>query len=275
MLIDVANDVHTDLWNGGSSSVNWEKARNEGSDVLVLAGDTSNYLEDLEHVLEQVSAVYKHVVFTDGNHEHYFWGNDVDDLEEYLADLSLKFPNVTYLNGKNIFRIGRTVFIGCNGWYDFRVHEPRWSVADSMRAWNHGSNDPRMINFGKTPVGVRAVTHASWIEGQVQDLQDEDVDIVVVTHTIPSKVLAQWSKYTNTTYAVLDGAYYNTAMEGAYFVDVNKRIKVWVYGHTHQRLDKTVGHVRYVNNARGYQSENNEMGRWFVAQIDTEDKGYE
>ena len=273
MKFDLANDIHTDLWRGGSASINWGKQRNEGSDLLILAGDTSNYINELKHVLEQASEVYKHVIFTDGNHEHYFWGNDVDDLEAYLADVALTFPNVTYLNGTNRFEMEGTVFIGCNGWYDFCVHEDRFAIPDAIAAWKQMSNDPRMINFGKTSVIVRALTHSAQIIKQVSDLQDTDKDIVVITHTIPNRVLSQWSPYTNTPDAILNGAYYNAGMENAYFADVNKRIKVWTYGHTHVPFDKMIGHVRYINNARGYQSEGNT--RWFVVQVDTKDRGYE
>ena len=275
MKFDLVSDYHADLWKQGTYLL-WGIYRNPGSDVLVLAGDTSNYVDDIPVVIKDALEVYKHVIFVDGNHEHYSLDRvaDVDDVcDEFLAFANAN-NNVTFLKGKNSVRFGRTVFIGCNGWYNFRVWENRWSLEDVMAAWHCMSNDPRMIDFGMTPVGVRAMADAANIRKQVEDLQDEDVDIVVVTHTIPTKVMAQWSPYANTPDAILDGAYYNTDMEDAYFMDLNKRIKVWTFGHTHHRLDKTVGHVRYVNNARGYESETGKLSRWFIAQIDTEDKGY-
>lgn len=274
MLIDIASDIHTDLWQGGSASVNNFKGRNEGSDVLIIAGDTSNYIHELEHVLEQASKVYGYVLFTDGNHEHYFWGDDVDQLERHMFHIAKQFNNVSYLNGTNMVQIEDTAFLGCNGWYDFKVHENRFSINESIQAWRKMSNDPRMIDFGNTMPHIRAANQAKLITDQVRSLQHDDFDIVVFTHTIPNRILAQWSKYSFTADAILDGAYYNSQMAEALEADVNKKIKCWIYGHTHQRLDKNIGHIRFLNNARGYQVESRDMGRWFIAQIDTNNQGY-
>lgn len=274
MKYDIASDIHTDLWQGGSASINWAEAKNPDSDLLILAGDTSNYIHELEHVLEQASAVYKTVLFTDGNHEHYFWRGSVDSMENYLSKLSEKFPNVGYLTRGAQFRFGRTVFIGCNGWYDFQVHSPRISVAQARTAWSDGINDAHMIDFDNTDVVMRARRDAKSLSNRVAMLQNKDVDIVVVTHTVPHRILSKWSKYSNTPDAIYDGGFYNTGMEVVVSADTQNKIVAWVYGHTHQRFDKMVGHIRYLNNARGYQREANNMGKWFVAQIDTEDRGY-
>ncbi|NJO60943.1 MAG: hypothetical protein HC836_22615 [Richelia sp. RM2_1_2] len=274
MKYDVASDIHTDLWTGRAKHMNWASLKSPDSNVLVLAGDTSNYLEEVEVVLNDTSAIYNHVVFTDGNHEGYFFRETVDELESYLATLANKFPNVTYLNGTNIFRYENTVFIGANGWYDFRVSEPKYSFDQAKQAWARGSNDPARINFGALAPEVRAERHATLLADQVAKLQNCGVELVVTTHTIPNRRLAEWSKYTNTPGAVLDGAYYNTEMDRVRAADVGGLIKVWNYGHTHQRFDRWIDGIRYVNNSRGYEVESREHGRWFLAQINTEDQSY-
>lgn len=276
MKFDLISDFHADLWNTGTY-LSWENYRNVGSDVLVLVGDTSNYVDDIPTVINDALEHYEHVIFTDGNHEHYSLDRvaDVDDVCEELQEFANSNKNVTYLNAKNFVKFGDTVFIGCNGWYDFRVWENRWNVKDVMRAWRNMSNDSKVINFGKTPPEIRAIEQSAHIRKQIADLQDSNIDIVVVTHTIPNKMLTEWSPYSNTPDAILDGAYYNTSMKNAYSMDRNKRIKVWAYGHTHHRLDKKIGYVRYVNNARGYQCEADKASAWFIVQIDTKDKGYD
>lgn len=273
MQFDLVSDFHSDLWNTGTN-FSWAKYRNEGSDVLVLAGDTSNYMNDIPVIINRALNVYKHVIFTDGNHEHYAFDRvaDVDDICEELQEFADSKENVTFLTGRNSVQVNNTVFIGCNGWYDFRVYEDRFNIDDSMNAWKRMSNDSKMIDFAMVPVAIRAKNQAALIEQQVADLQDSDMELVVVTHTIPTKVLSKWSPFSTSPNAIIECAYYNTAMENAYFADIKQKIKVWVYGHTHVRSERKIGHVRYINNARGYESES--TSRWFIAQIDTEDQGY-
>lgn len=274
MLIDATNDIHTDLWKTGVDSVDWNKIRNPGSDVLVLAGDTSNYIHELEIVLYRASKVYKHVFFTDGNHEHYFWNSDVFGLEKYLTQVATQYPNVTYLNGTNSTKIDDTVFIGCNGWYDFKVGFPRWSHVDAIGAWYKFSNDSKMIDFGPYSATNHADRHSKMLVDRVTALQGTDSDVVICTHTVPHPDFTKWSAYTNTPQAILDGAYYNTGMKQVFDADQNQLIKVWLFGHTHQRFDRQIGHVRYLNNARGYECERDKSSKWFLVQVDTKDKGY-
>ncbi len=271
MLIDIVSDLHTDLWKGGPSRLSWEFQRNEDSKILLIGGDTSNYVSEVETVLEDARQFYEHVIFTDGNHESYFFDGSVDEIEAHLQALADRMDNVTYLNGRNSIQIEDTVFLGCNGWYDFVVNEKTWRTQKVINAWKRMSNDPRMINFGNFPPDVRAIMHADLIRGKVEDLQDQSVDIVVMTHTAPHSRLNEWSKHRGTSDSLIDGAYYNTQMEQVLDADVNKRIKLWTYGHTHQRLDKMIKGVRFINNSRGYESESWERSRWFIVQADTKD----
>jgi Icc-related predicted phosphoesterase len=85
--------------------------------------------------------------------------------------------------------------------------------------------------------------------------------VVVVTHHAPHRELLQ--KNPNPRWTSLNGSYANTMMESIR----DKRIKAWCFGHTHDRQDRVIDGVRYINNARGYPNEN---PGWMPAEIEIE-----
>jgi predicted phosphodiesterase len=265
MKFDVVSDLHVDLWN---TDLDWNIVKNEDSDVLVIAGDTSNDLSDLVKVLDGASQVYSQVLFTDGNHEHYFTNKPVSETVDFFATLADCYDNVTYLTDGVVFEYQNTVFLGCCGWYDLQVHRERFGFKKLHDAWLAMSNDPKMINFGSIDPWDRAIASAEALISKVGSLQNSNTDIVVVTHTAPHRDLVGGIEFN----PILDGAYCNTEMEKLLEVDENNLIKAWCYGHTHARRDRMIRHIRYVNNSRGYQSESYRASKWFVVQIDTQDQ---
>ena len=84
---------------------------------------------------------------------------------------------------------------------------------------------------------------------------DEIKNIVCITHTAPVKEGIEFKKDPNSVWNALNGAYANSKMQDVLVADVNKLIKVWVFGHTHYHKDFVIDDIRYISNPRGYAGE--------------------
>ena len=161
MLFDLISDFHVEMnvgWNttslykkGDPLHFAWHRARNEGSDILVVAGDTANSHDFTRDVIAEAARYYEHVIFTDGNHDHYtnFRNKmtvmrDMEWFNQQFTHRNRVAENVTYLDRHNTYKVGRTLFIGANGWYNFLYSKGAVRQAQ-YRAWKHGSNDPVCI----------------------------------------------------------------------------------------------------------------------------------
>jgi len=266
---DLASDVHADHWRK-RNDFDWSNAKNPDSTVLVLAGDIGNYTQDIFRILNQTSKLYEHIVLVDGNHEHYFSYKLVEDLLDDLEkETKRAYKNVTLLRGNNNLVLGNTIFLGANAWYDWRIMEPDYSYSVAKTAWLRYMNDSRYIMFGKEQSADDwAKKQSNQIKEQVISLQDDDTidNIVVVTHTAPLRELLI-VKTDDDVWNQLTGSFGNSKMAEVIAADNKKKIKSWCYGHTHQRNDKVIGDIRYINNARGYPSENKDE-TWALKQVE-------
>src|SRR5438309_10459367 len=113
MKLDVVSDLHVDIWFGTTQlhnpdkrmwegeqeksrflHVDWRYVQNEGSDVLVIAGDTANNVDTTFDVVGAAAADYSYVLVVDGNHEHYNGDGTVDENMERFRGLCSQYPNV-------------------------------------------------------------------------------------------------------------------------------------------------------------------------------------
>ncbi len=280
MKFDVVSDLHVDawfqttqlhdpdkrMWEGEPFTsrylhVDWAYMRNEGSDVLVIAGDTANTVEMAFDVVEAASKDYPHVLVVDGNHEHYKGEGTVEENMQSLRDMCSSLNNVTYLDGQATYQRDNVLFVGATGWYDWKAFEDQYISRESAKqAWYQFSNDSRVPSYGKLgdPEKI-AMIQAVQLSELVREAQTNDTidHIVMVTHMSPRADLMEWK--TNLTWNMLTPSYVNTALKQVLDSDVNRKIKSWVYGHTHYRKVSVIDDITYINNARGYPKENEPM----------------
>lgn len=283
MKYDLVSDMHVEmnnLWkndptyDGISSIYPWHHFRK--SEVLVVAGDCSNDPRVTATVIEEAREFYPHVIFTDGNHEHYIGYRDPEQTVGHNMGFFREFaderPSVTYLDGEKTVTIDRTLFIGANGWYDWTAHS-FLSRDRQHNLWKLESNDSRCIRF--SPDGYpdkMARRQAEQLRILVEQAQDNpDIDqIAVVTHTIPhrSGVIPDTHPWGH-----LNGSYHNAVMGQVWIADKAKKIVSWVFGHTHYHHDFVAEGIRFVNNARGYYAHSPKAESKFLGpiQIDTEE----
>ena len=278
LKIDVASDLHVDayeystqthdpdirLWEGEAHKssplyIDWEHLKNEDSRVLIIAGDTANCIPTTATVIRQAAQVYQHVVFVDGNHEHYTGMNTVSgNMDEMRASVS-GLTNVTYLDGSSSVQIDDVLFIGATGWYDWKAFEDQSiSQYSAKQAWYRFSNDSRVPSYGKlgSPEQI-AILQSTQMAERVRSISSDDHVgyIVPVTHMSPRADLMEW-KEGNLIWNSLTPSYVNTSLKAVLDADTEKKITHWIYGHTHFRKITDIDGITYVNNARGYPREN-------------------
>jgi predicted phosphodiesterase len=267
MKFDLGSDLHHCTW---KHHINWLWEKSNDSSTLVIAGDLDNGPSGALAVVRNAAKFYERVIWVDGNHEHYSAHRPVLETEQLFMAKSNAMGNVVYLDGNSPLIVDGVAFIGANGWYDFKATEPEIGFDRAREEWLKMSNDPVNINFGTRAAFEMASLHALRLRALVTQLTSNPAveKIVVVTHVPPLARFCGGSEYMLDR--ALNGAYCNTEMQTVLDTDTGKKIKAWVFGHTHARFDRVVDGVRYVTNSRGYKS--GQMSLWKPVQIDTDDE---
>lgn len=268
LKLDLISDTHIAHWK--NKPIDWVGLKNPDSTILVLPGDIGHYENDVYRTLYEVENLYDYIVLTDGNHEFYATKEQVSPFTKKMQKYIKKnFNNVTYLNGANHFQIHNTAFIGANGWYDWIALEDMFSYEQSRRAWKHGLNDYKYVQFDDNNQeygpDVLAEKQFKQLKAKVKKFQtDSTIDnIVVVTHTVPKKeLLIIKNSY---TWDSLTPSFCNTQMASLVNHDKQKKIKAYLFGHTHARQHQVIDGIQYAINARGYP---NELGPCKLTQIE-------
>ncbi len=296
LKIDICSDLHVDrhhnqtslLVRPGEGPSHWpighlgdrdkyfhfdfEWYRNAGSNVLIIAGDVSDHVEDVQDVLTHAAKFYDHVVFVDGNHEHHGAHDTttVDDTISLITDIKLSVPNLIYLDGYQNARqdIGRTAFIGGNCWYDWRCYEDRGIMfPEAFASWDDYSNDTK-LDFGNK-IWPSEYGHAQ-VERLLEELtaanDDPNIDsIVVVTHSAPVAGCLNWYEEEH-RWNVGSPSYVNSELSKLFAANTKNKLKLWAYGHTHTRRTWIHEGVTLVNNCYGYPREN--RGGWTMVNVE-------
>lgn len=279
MKIDVCSDLHADAWvfyqeldeEGNFHFVNWKKLKNPDSEVLVIAGDTSNKPETTINIVEEACKHYDLVVVVPGNHEHYDSKLTAQEMRGYFSStFRCISPNIAFLDGSDCsFKFEDVLFVGGCGWYDWKCYE-HLGIPEvyAYHAWMDMSNDARFVQVGEIHdpdwPGYKDEHPMQWLaRKQVEDFtkevqnanSDEGVrTIVVATHTSPLEGLMLW-KPRDMTWNTLTPSYVNSGMNAVWAGE--HKISNWIYGHTHTPSQKKFDGlpINFVNNACGYPGE--------------------
>lgn len=267
MKIDIASDLHVDFHLKGLSGIKWGELKNKDSNILIICGDVSNVMGHANTVVKTCSEIYEHVFYVDGNHEHYASPHGVgENLKIFNQVFDEHFKNATLLDGINIKVIDETLFCGANFWFDFKIMEPHVSNEEQYAAWtNIKYEEVKSVDFSP----LKGPSEWAFYQGNLlkdiilkaQDL-NKIKNIVIATHTAPLYECLEY-KPGNDRWNALSGAYGNSLGKEIIEIDKKEKIKLWCYGHTHQRKYLQHKHVDVVNNARGHE---NELPPWKLVQ---------
>lgn len=242
MKLAICSDLHLEI---GKISL----SNTENADVLILAGDiiveqqydfNKNYRESEKYYtfFNEISERFPNVIYIFGNHEYYY-GNLQHSVNN-LKDVLKSFSNIHILNNENLI-IDDVKFIGSTLWTSLNNSSPvtNFYVQSSMNDYRHIRNGEYKLLASDTVEENRK--SFNYI---CENINHEKV--VVITHHAPSYQLVNDRHGSNSE---LKHAYYNNYDQ---FIIDNPQIKAWIFGHTHDKHDITIGETRVLSNPRGY-----------------------
>jgi predicted phosphodiesterase len=254
MRLWILSDLHVELTRG------WDLLAAEARpsfDVLVVAGDLIPRMErGVAWLRERVPD--RPVVYVPGNHEGY--GCDVDRTVE-KARQAAEGSQVLVLQNDAI-QLGNVTFAGATLWTDFNLFGDQ---RRSMAVAGERMNDFRKIRTAKyverfRPPHALARHVASRAFLQTEMRKPRGGPLVVVTHHAPhpGRSFPRYQRERLTDEEVLTAAYrsdltslmWPTPIEGTR--NSLRPADLWIYGHTHEFEDVTIGYTRVVSNAKGY-----------------------
>jgi Icc-related predicted phosphoesterase len=232
----ILSDLHLELTRG------WDLPAGDARpdfDVMIVAGDLIPRMErGVAWLLERVPD--RPVIYIAGNHEAY--GEDIDvDLEKARA--AAVGTQIHVIQNQTV-TIGEISFLGATMWTDFDLFG---DAEYAMMAAVETMNDYRKIRTRNYELRLRpAHTLKRHMESRdfiARELRKPGRH-VVVTHHGPVPEAAR-------------RGFERDISSAAYTSDLGPLIRegapeLWIYGHTHESRDFTVGSTRMVSNAKGY-----------------------
>jgi Icc-related predicted phosphoesterase len=221
------------------------------ADVVILAGDISNNIQDIEWLynsLQQQASIP--VLFIPGNHEYYH--NDFEEMNLFFKALDTKYKNFHFMNNR-VLPIGEYDFIGSTLWTDFTLGKPA-SEAEAIAA--NAIADFKVICYKNKPFSTGDCIQL--FRESIKELDDllyygSDRQKIVFTHfAIDEKCSAEQYRGSELT------AYFTANVK--YLIEKYEP-KAWVYGHTHHnetgdQESFRIGRTTILSNQRGYPNEN-------------------
>jgi len=239
MNIRLLSDLHTEFRLPYKTQA---FAQYRGEDVLVLAGDiasgSTNTMDVIKFFLDQG---FPQIVYVPGNHEYY--GTSFDEFNAKMENKCFAYDNVHFLNPGSV-EIGGVKFVGGTLWTNF-AEDP---IAQS--AARRGINDFRQIRgFDVNRCAQTYYQHLDYIKQQYE--QRGNSKVVVVTHFLPARECIaprfRGPDLINDYFANNLGEYISTMSS-----------TTWLFGHTHDATDITLGDTRVVANPHGYYTAQND-----------------
>jgi len=254
---DLMSDLHVDKWDGET----YDYAAHKKSDIAIVAGDVADGSAVTLAELKRIAAVYKTVLFVDGNHEFYKAGRVTnagsvydfrfEAIEKELRDGIAKIPNVIYLRDRPFVKDGIAI-IGRNGHWDYKIADgitEKEAIADAATAFRSTFNEAASFS------GMARRDYYALRDQIIALNNDSSIHtIVVVTHTVPLKELLNKSPKSNLNWLSRGGS---SVLRQLQQYDAHKKIKFWLFGHTHEQIQQKIDGVFYRENPRGKRKEGN------------------
>ena len=237
---DLISDIHTETW----PDFNWTGRAT--SPYCVVAGDLARDREAVTNTLRHLGQCYQAVFYVDGNDEHRYFYDDLNNSYADLASRIRKIPNVVFLQD-NVVVVDGVAILGTNGWwtYDF---DPGIDTEQTSQWFQEQTG---VNNLVTRCVNRMAMTDATYMLSSVRRLQTHnDVKkIVCVTHTVPNSSLVSHDIGLANTFRFNTKG--NSLMMRALAADTEKKMHTWCFGHYHGSIDQIQQGIRFVNNCRG------------------------
>ncbi len=235
MKIITYSDLHLEFGSG------WTLPPEASGDLMILAGDIillKNY-DPLDRLLQDWK---KPVFYVTGNHEYYTQRPMNEEDQNLKAWLAANHPNVKLLLDEEI-SIDGVHFFGGTMWTDFNG-----SNQNAMEMARYQMNDFRLI---RNPDGTvfqpadAVALHENFVKNLLAWFEkDLSGPRVVISHNAP--VINPNTKFVDSPLV--------PAFNSLDMVEIVEKYQpeLWVYGHTHECDNQTIGKTRIISNQLGY-----------------------
>jgi predicted phosphodiesterase len=253
VLLWILSDPHVELTRG------WDLPSADARprfDVLVVAGDLIPRMErGVAWLRERVPD--RPVIYVPGNHEGY--GCDVDRTVE-KAKQAAEGSKVFVLQNEAI-RLGNVTFAGATLWTDFDLFgDQRRAMAvaaDKMNDFRKIRVSRYQDRFRPQHALARHMESRAFLETEMRKTRGGP--LVVVTHHAPhpGRSFPRYQRERLSDEEILTAAYrsdltslmWPAPIEGGH--NSLRPADLWIFGHTHESEDVTIGYTRVVSNAKG------------------------
>lgn len=208
------------------------------SDVLVIAGDVSEFTKSVIIFLEICSKYYDKIIYVAGNHEYYISRVLNSNMkQEYNSNSINKITEFSTITNNNIIFLDRNnANKGIFQYKGFKIAgDTFWYLPKHILGWYFYylySNDSRLILSDLSKKEKIITMHSesiNWYENLPNDLD------LIVTHVPP-----------------INNPRKNNS---CYYNEVKKfKANYWIYGHDHFEEDFMKNGTRFVSNPWGYDS---------------------
>jgi Icc-related predicted phosphoesterase len=247
----VLSDLHVEATRG------WDLPPAEARpqfDVLIIAGDLIPRAErGVRWLHERVSD--RPVIYIMGNHEAY--GCDIDRTVEKAKEAALG-TNIHVLQHESVQICGVT-FAGATTWTDFNLFGNQLRAIAVATEYMNDYRKIRIAHYKKRFLPhhsyARHVAARSFFESEMR--KPRSGKLVVISHHAPHAGGSLLLSDPPTSDELLSAAYRSDLTSlmspapdngsGSLFPP-----EIWIYGHTHESEDITIGSTRVISNAKGY-----------------------
>jgi predicted phosphohydrolase len=254
MLIDYLSDLHLEFYGTNIEFIknkfelNHLKFHDEEK-ILCLAGDIGNpFLKNYELFLKWISKIYDKILLIADNHEYYSLDNKkiMKDIENKIYEISKKFNNVIFLNN-DFYEIGDYLFIGSTLWSRLPCKKNRYMLDKYEKI-----NDFKFI-YNEKNKNITYDDYDNFHQKSIDFInkvldENKNKKIILLTHHLPTFHLIH-KKYKNYS----SNIYFASDLDHIIF---NNHILCWICGHTHMKMNITLGKTKLLINPIGYPGEN-------------------
>jgi len=236
MKIQLMSDIHYPF-----SHRDLPKLSDE-ADLLVIAGDIHHKVEECYRCFDKILECSSiPVVFVLGNHDYYTreFDSTPDDFKKFFSN----FPNIHFLE-KDSFEFGGYTFLGTTLWSDISNHSARSVIKNGITDYHAIKKIQNGKIFGIDPVDTHLehLIAKEFLNSHIK----EGEKTIVITHHLPS--------FECVAHKFL-GSSFNAAFASPTLDTFELNPKLWLFGHTHNFVDKMIGNTRCVCNPYGYPGE--------------------
>jgi predicted MPP superfamily phosphohydrolase len=238
MKVKFLSDIHYD--HAREEKQKQIEAYGKDADLLLIAGDFGNSLEDIQECLSFISKSCKQFVFVLGNHDLTVgFDTNIDTTEEKVKridEFASKLDNATLLGvSKHLTLIDNVLIGGTMGIWDFR-YDDYMEEFDWKMNWFDGKywgNDATLKKISE-------------LERERLDYITKAKPQIILTHFAP------WECNTNPKYrGSKDNKYFYFNIDHYDYSSV----KYWGCGHTHDAHKLMIGNTQVMLNPLGYGSQ--------------------